>query len=280
MTVARGEAHMKALINGVATNKTDAYDRGFHYGDGLFETIKVRNGEPCLWQAHIARLTQGCERLAIAAPSEQLLQAEAKSLCQSATAGVLKIIVTRGTGGRGYAPPDDAVSTRALFLYPLPEYPERLWREGVNVAICRTPLCSNPLLAGVKHLNRLEQILAKLELADRDVEEGLMTDSHQHVIEGIMSNVFYCKNNRLVTPSVENAGVQGVMRRTVLKLAQDSGLANDIRVVEKEDLLLADEVFLTNSVIGIWPVKKIDQTPFNIGPITKKLMAELAKLDV
>ena len=203
------------LINGVAATCIDAHDRGFHYGDGLFETFAVSNGEPAMWDMHMQRLLLGCQRLGFPAPDPTLLRSEALSLCAVPDAparGVLKIIITRGGGGRGYrAPSPSAVLatggvTRMLALYPWPDYPAAFWSEGVAVRVCATRLGCNPALAGIKHLNRLEQVLARNEWDDASVAEGLMLDPQGSVIEGTMTNLFVVRNGQLLTPDVSQCG--------------------------------------------------------------------------
>jgi 4-amino-4-deoxychorismate lyase len=250
----------RVLINGIAGDSVSAADRGLHYGDGLFETLAVLDGEPLLWERHYARLRQGCERLGIPSPDPSTLRAEADQLCAQAGKAVLKIIVTRGPGGRGYRPPELADPTRILSLHPYPDYPAAWPAQGVSIRLCQTRLGRNPALAGIKHCNRLEQVLARAEWADPGIAEGIMLDLEGQVIEGTMSNIYMIYKDILLTPSLDMCGVAGVIRERVLELAEGLGVRSEVRPVSVDELRGADEVFLSNSVIGIWPVARLVDT--------------------
>mgnify|MGYP003394292323 CR=1 FL=1 len=270
------------LINGVPANCIDVHDRGLHYGDGLFETFAVSNGEPALWDGHMQRLQLGCQRLNFPALDLTLLRSEALSLSSDVTQGVLKIIITRGGGGRGYRAPSPLAAqvTRILALYPWPDYPATFWSEGVTVRVCVTRLGCHPALAGIKHLNRLEQVLARSEWDDASVPEGLMLDIQGNVIEGTMTNLFVVRNGKLLTPDVSQCGVAGVMRNWILACARAAGIPSAITALTLDTVISADEVFLCNSVIGLWPVREIigvvPGCSFQVnGPITSGIMAKL-----
>jgi 4-amino-4-deoxychorismate lyase len=259
------------LIDGEPRDSVDANDRGLHYGDGLFETVAVRDAEPLLWAEHLQRLDEGCRRLGMAAPDPVTLGREAARAIGDRPRGVLKIILTRGTGGRGYRPAANAVCTRIFALYPEPDHEPGNWRQGVQVRLCRTRLGLNPSLAGMKHLNRLEQVLARAEWSDESVAEGLMLDPAGNLVEGTMSNLFLVVGGGLLTPALEHAGVAGVMRRKVLEIADELGIPREIGQVSLERLDQADALFLTNSLIGIWPVRRLEQRPLAIEPIPTRL---------
>lgn len=262
----------KILVNGKYTDQVSIFDRGLHYGDGIFETIRISKARPVMWEDHMERLYYGCEKLFIDPPSSDVLAREANELIKDTENAVLKIIITRGQGGRGYVVPQDANTTRILLKYPLPNYSLKYYTDGVWVRICKTRLSSRPELAGIKHLNRLEQVLARNEWQEEEIAEGLMLNSIGDIVEGTMSNVFLVVGKRLITPPLEDCGIAGIMRAHVLKLAQDLGISHDISKVDEDQLFAANEVFLTNSVIGIWPVKKIQHKEYKIGPMTQKLM--------
>ena len=266
------------LINGVSKDSVDIADRGFQYGDGLFETLDVRNGQPVFLEQHLKRLKSGCQQLYIPFPGETLLSLEAKNLsCQKSSGrAVLKIIVTRGSGGRGYRQPEIIKPTRVLSLHPYPEYPESYQEQGIVARFCKTRLGLNPTLAGIKHLNRLEQVMARAEWSDPAIQEGLMLDINNHVIEGTMTNLFYIKNNHLYTATLAQAGVAGIMRSIVISLSADCGFPVIEHIFTKDELLAADEVFVCNSIIGIWPLRKIATTCFAVGVITKTLQKQLS----
>lgn len=259
------------LVNGVPGASIDASDRGLHYGDGLFETIAVHDGAPALWDRHMQRLLLGGERLGIAPIDAAQLLRESLQLCDGVAEGVLKIIITRGSAGRGYrAPSCGAVQpTRLVALYAWPEYPPAFWVEGVAVRLCSTRLGSNPALAGIKHLNRLEQVLARSEWGDPAIPEGLMLDGDSRVIEGTMSNLFIVRNGRLLTPDLTQCGVAGVMRGLILDNMQDMGIPADITQITLDDVKSSDEAFLCNSLIGVWPVRHLAGIDFSAHrPIT------------
>lgn len=261
----------KILVNGQETTDVDVNDRGFNYGDGLFETIAVRGGQPLLWRRHMVRLGEGCERLGIAAPDGAVLDKEARQLCDGVDQAVLKIIVTRGVGGRGYSPAGCGRPTRVTAVYPWPQYPPRFFDDGVALRLCRTRLATGGALTGLKHLNRLEQVLARGEWDDPAVPEGLMLDGEDHIVEGTMTNVFMVFDGVLTTPALDRAGVAGVMRGLVLDTAQRAGIACSIRDISLQELSAAEEVFVCNSVIGVWPVISVDRRVFSPGPVTRRI---------
>ncbi|NOT84070.1 MAG: aminodeoxychorismate lyase [Methylococcaceae bacterium] len=263
------------LINGKSEQYLNITDRGLQYGDGLFETVHVNQGQPVFLHEHLHRLKQGCERLLIPCPALDVLSKEAIQLASPSTQAVLKIIVTRGSGGRGYRQPDCIMPTRILSLHPYPDYPAHFKQLGVVARFCQTRLGLNPSLAGIKHLNRLEQVLARAEWQDAGIQEGLMLDALDRVIEGTMSNLFYIKNQTLITAPLTFSGVAGIMRAQILRLATLHDLPVKQVYFSQEALLAADELFLTNSIIGIWPVKQLEQQVFPVGEATQKMMASL-----
>ncbi len=263
------------LLNGESRHLVDVSDRGFQYGDGLFETLEVLQGKALFLDRHLQRLTDGCQRLLLPPPDWQLLQQEAQQLISNTEHGVLKIIITRGVGGRGYRQPDAIVPTRLLSLHPYPQYPSALQSQGIVTRFCDQLLSINPSLAGIKHLNRLEQVLARAEWRDEAIQEGLMRDSNGHLIEGTMSNLFMVKNAVLYTPALTQSGIAGIVRQLVLEFAEQISLPVSIQSLNKDQLLQADEVFVTNSVIGIWPVKQIAEQFFQVGAWTQRLQTLL-----
>jgi 4-amino-4-deoxychorismate lyase len=263
------------LVNGEYREHIEISDRGFQYGDGLFETIAVTNGQPVFLDRHLDRLNAGCRRLYIPFPGTELLTFEAKKLCQHSSKAILKLILTRGSGGRGYRQPDVIQPTRVLSLYPFPDYPGSYKEQGIVARFCDTRLGLNPALAGIKHLNRLEQILARAEWADPAIQEGIMLDINDHVIEGTMTNLFYVKNDSLYTSSLMLAGVAGIMRGIITAMSSGHDLSAIEHTFTKDELLSADEVFVCNSIIGIWPIKQIATTCFPVGMRTRQLQTWL-----
>lgn len=250
-------------------------DRGFQYGDGLFETLKIVEGKAPHWPRHFRRLKKGCERLSLALPEQRLLEAEIERACSGVNEGVLKIILTRGCGQRGYAMPDEVHVTRVVSVSPLPQYPLSHQREGIALMVCQTPLGLNPALAGIKHLNRLEQVLARAEFKDPAISEGLMLDAEGHVIEGTMSNVFCARKDALFTPDLSRCGVEGLMRERVMEAARKTGNKVVVAHMSLDDIRQADEVFVCNSLIGIWPVRQLEDKTWLPGRLTKQLVHEL-----
>ncbi|HEY8094846.1 MAG TPA: aminodeoxychorismate lyase [Methylobacter sp.] len=267
------------LINGESKEHIEISDRGFQYGDGLFETIEVRDGLAVFLERHLERLNSGCQRLAIPFPGADLLSLEAGTLCRRGTSNraVLKIIITRGSGGRGYRQPDIIQPTRVLSLHPYPDYPDDYPEQGIVARFCTTRLGLNPALAGIKHLNRLEQVMARSEWNDASIQEGLMLDVNDHVIEGTMTNLFYIKNSSLYTSPLTQSGVAGIMRRIIMTLSADHGLSVIEHEFTKDELLSADELFVCNSIIGIWPIRQIEAAHFSVGPITQGIQSWLDK---
>lgn len=266
------------IINGKMTDCVASSDRGLLYGDGLFETVAVIKGEPCFWQLHLQRLQAGCSRLGIEAVDEVLLTEECRQLVDGVDRAVVKIIVTRGTGGRGYRTPANAVPVRILQLHDVPDFPAACAQQGVAVRLCNLRLGHNPALAGIKHLNRLEQVLARQEWNDPDIPEGLLLDAEGNLVEGTMSNLFLVREGVLMTPDLQRCGVAGVMRSRLLELAARLPVGTGIRKLGMTDLHAAEEVFVCNSVIGIWPVIAIDDRTYSRGEITSRLQGLLESM--
>jgi len=264
------------LINGESSDLIAATDRGLHYGDGVFETIAIRNGRPQFWPAHMERLLDGCARLGIPVPDVTLLAAETAALCEDSERAVLKIIITRGSGGRGYRPPESAQPQRILMRYPWPEH--TIPDEGITVRRCATPLGCNPVLAGIKHLNRLEQVVARSEWSDDTIHEGVMCDTEGYVVEGTMSNLFAVRDGVLLTPDLANCGVAGIMRQQILALAGQLSIWCEFQRFKYEALQTMDEIFVTNSIIGIWPVARMEERTFPRGTVTGHLKEALVSV--
>lgn len=268
---------IRTLVNGENTETISVFDRGLHYGDGVFETMAVFNGKIRLWDEHWLRLLEGCERLQIDAPDRSTIEQEIVSLSDSEQPLVIKLIVTRGTGARGYRKPQPQNVNHVIFQYPWTRYPDEYTQVGVNVRYCATPLSENKMLAGMKHLNRLEQVLARNEWTSEEWQEGLMLSNQGYVVDGTMSNLFALKSNILITPDLNLCGVRGVMRQTVIKIAKSLGIDVQVKNILPVEIESMDEVFLSNSLFGIWPVKRVEETRFSTGKITRQLREELDK---
>jgi len=191
------------------------------------------------------------------------------------TTGVLKLMVTRGISGRGYKISGDESPSLIWTHYELPDYPAAFFLEGVDTHVCRTMVSRNPALAGIKHLNRLENVLARQEW-QTEYQEGLMCDEFGNIIEGTMSNFFAFKNNILVTPDLTAAGVSGIMRQHILDIARQKGITTEIRDIPIAELDTIDGAMLTNCLIGAWPVRSIDHRRYPIQPFCQSLQAHVA----
>lgn len=266
------------LINGIATNELAATDRAVQYGDGVFETIAIFNGEPRAWHRHMKRLFVGCAKLDIPQIDTALLEAEARQLYKACGQGkerlVLKIIISRGSGGRGYRPVAESLPTRILALYPWPEHAYAWYNIGIRLHLCQTRLSCNPALAGIKHLNRLENIIASSEWQDKDIAEGLMCNMLGDVIEGTMSNVFAVFANTLHTPDLRHCGVAGTMRARVIEAAVELGIKVNERRIALDELYKADELFVCNSILNIVAVRQLGSHLYAApGVVTRRLAA-------
>jgi 4-amino-4-deoxychorismate lyase len=246
-----------AWINGRRGRVVDCRDRGLQYGDGLFETMHVRDGRIRLLDMHLERLLRGCARLSIAAPAEARLHAEIGRIAARRSRGILKLILTRGTGPRGYRPSGAERTCRLATLHPLPQHADAF--APARVRMCVTPLSCNAALAGLKTLNRLDSVLARAEWHDARIWEGLMCDVDGNIVCGTMSNLFLRRGARLLTPQLDRGGVAGVMRRWVIETARAAGLRVDEVRVTRELLLAAEEMFMTNAVVGVRPVAQLDE---------------------
>lgn len=248
---------MNTLINGAPCDTISVNDRGLLYGDGVFRTLLLRQGKVLQWHRHYQRLFKDCTALNLTCPPESLLHSELVSLVAGVQEGVIKVIITRGQSQRGYAPSHNPVTTRIITVNDPPSYPQSNFDYGVELHICQLRLGSQPKLSGVKHLNRLENVLAAAEWNDPSIAEGLLLDEQGNVIEGIRSNIFMVKEGELLTPDISRCGVSGVQRERLIEWAAQQGVSCKIVDIKLPELLAADEIFIVNSVIGLWPVRKI-----------------------
>lgn len=262
------------LVNGQRTG-VDPADRGLAYGDGLFETMAAHDGRIRWLDLHLERLEHGCRRLEIPPPERRVVAEEIESHCTRVGRATVKLIVTRGSGTRGYAPPAVPAPTRILSIGAAPKYPSSHYASGIRVRVCRLRLAANPALAGLKHLNRLEHVLAHLELRGTDADQGLLLDTSEHVVGGTSSNVFAVYQGQLLTPTIERAGIKGVMRRVVLAAAAELRVPTAERDLTLAEIANADELFMTNSLFGIWPVASLDSRTLTRGQVTQRLMQHL-----
>ena len=244
------------LVNGAPSSTINADDRGLAYGDGVFRTLRMQAGRPVCWERQYAKLQRDCNALKIPCPSALVLSSELQQLGKTQADGIAKIIITRGISARGYAPATQSEATRILSVTPTTTYPTEYYRQGVRVHTCKLRLGHQALLAGIKHLNRLENVLAASEWQNQDMAEGLLSDISDYVISGTRSNLFMLRGSILYTPNLLRCGIAGVQRDRVMDWAKQHGMTCTVADLRMEELVLADEVFLVNSVFGLWPVRE------------------------
>jgi len=247
------------LVDGLPSAVVPADDRGLAYGDGVFRTLAMRNGVAELWPLQYSKLAADCRALDIEPPAESDLQRDLARIAREIPDCALRISVTRGSGGHGYVIPQQPVIRRMVSASPLPKYPESWPRSGVKVRYCDIRLSAQPRLAGIKHLNRLENVMARAEWSDSEIAEGLLLDLDGNVIEGTRSNLFLVEERGLVTPDLTRCGVAGVTRERVIDAAADLGVRCSIELVNMTRLEAATEIFLVNSLIGVWPVSGLGE---------------------
>lgn len=252
------------IVNGSFDYTISPLDRGFAYGDGVFRTMIVRGGLPEYWPQHYQKLVTDCASIKIVCPSAELLISDLQQLFSMAeiaenAVAVIKIMITRGEGERGYAPPAITNPLRVIIKTDIPLYPDSYFNEGVHLHICKTQLATQPLLAGVKHLNRLENVLARMEWTNPNIIDGIMLDSNQHVIECTAANIFIRHGDTLITPSLNQCGVAGITRQRIIDSAHLIGLTVKIEPINLDRLFASDAVVITNSLYGALQVKRIQQ---------------------
>ena len=266
---------LECLVNGEIFDQISVSDRGLQYGDGLFETLAMVQGQPRFWQSHMDRLAEACERLQFPVPAQSLLLREVHTVSAGQHNCVVKIMITRGTSGRGYAPAIPSATNRVVCSYAWPDDPGLLNETGIRTRICDLRLALQPALAGMKHLNRLEQVTARAEWTDRSIHEGILLDREDYVVSAISSNIFLVSGDQLLTPRMDRCGVRGVMRANILKAFKSRC---EQRRITLDMLPEADEIFVCNAVRGIFPVFRIDHWEYETGPVTREIQQWLSEL--
>ena len=264
----------RILVDGVAGDRVGALDRGLAYGDGLFESIRLVGARAPLWARHMQRLGADCLRLLIPAPDTEQLWREVRQVSAGMADAVVRITVTRGQGERGYALPATPRPTRVVAAFPPPPPAGDAAIHGVHVRTCQLRLAEQPRLAGIKHLNRLEQVLARSELNDPAVAEGLLCDGGNRVISATMANLFAVIDGQLSTPALDRCGIAGVARAEVLGVRPRTRVED----IARETLATASELFLTSSVRGIVPVQSLDGQTYLPGPVARELQQHWREL--
>lgn len=261
------------LVNGTPAQHIPADDRGFAYGDGVFRTLRCVNGEPLHWARQHAKLSHDCGHLGIVCPAESILLAETRKVASEFADAVVKITVTRGSGKRGYAPPETTVPARIVTASNFtPSFAAAgEGADGICARICDLRLAYQPALAGIKHLNRLENVLARSEWHDPEIREGLLLDCDGNAIGGTMSNLFIVENGKLLTPDLSRCGVAGVTRERVIDAACTLGLTCHVEHFPLQRVLNATEVFFVNSLIGLWPVATLANQHYTAELVSQKI---------
>jgi 4-amino-4-deoxychorismate lyase len=255
-------AALATWIDGIPGDQVPVDDRGLHYGDGLFETLLVQSGRPRFLELHLARLARGCERLRIPFTPIAGLRAEIAAAAALAPAlGIIKVIVTRGSAlRRGYAADGAEIPRRILSLFAAVTGPS----EGVDLEIASLRLADNPSLAGIKHLGRIENVLAASEARAAGAFDALLLGGDGQLVSGAMTNFFLVNSGAVVTPGVDRVGVAGVIRAVVLRECASLGVEASERRLTLADLRLADEAFVTNARIGVVPVRRVGEHAFTM----------------
>ena len=252
-------------INGTAESCVPASDRGLAYGDGVFETLRLQP-QPVLSDYHWERLERGLVTLGIPVDVDAV-RADVDRYIAANSPALLKVIITRGSGGRGYLPPDDPTPLSIIQGFPLPHYDSAWYDSGIALYLCKTPLSCHPVLSGIKHLNRLEQVLGRQEFAGKAFQEGLMADQNGGWLEGTMSSLFLVSKETLCMPALATQSVQGTMQRFLVSCCREENIPfKEVGTVTDDQLMGADRVFMCNSVFGLWPVQRIMDKPLSPKP--------------
>ena len=268
------------LINGSFDHIISPFDRGFAYGDGVFRTMKMVDGLPESWPQHYQKLVADCAAINIVCPSAELLMSDLQQLFSSVNMSenqlaVAKIIITRGEGNRGYTPPAITAPMRVVTKSDMPTYSEQRYSEGVNLTVCETRLAPQPKLAGIKSLNRLENVLARMEWQEPTIADGILLDNEGNVIECTAANIFARFGTTLITPSLTQCGIAGITRQRIIELAPTLSLKTSIKAIDLPTLLAADEVIICNSLYGAWQVKSVQEKTLKTAALADNIRAAL-----
>lgn len=268
------------LINGSFDHIISPFDRGFAYGDGVFRTMKMVDGLPENWPQHYQKLVADCAAINIVCPSAELLMSDLQQLFSSVDMSenqlaVAKIIITRGEGNRGYTPPAITAPMRVVTKSPMPEYPAQRFATGVNLHVCEMRVAVQPLLAGIKSLNRLENVLARMEWNDQNIADSILLDTNDNVIECTAANIFARFGDTLITPSLMQCGVAGITRQRIIDIVPTIPLKISIETFNLKKLLAADELIICNSLYGAWQVCSIQEKAIKTGALAANIRAAL-----
>ena len=272
-----------SLINGEFKDSISVYDRGLAYGDGFFETMLwdsfVEKNETNVgvefWLRHLRRIKDGCQLMQINLPFDEEIIRQRNLILKASRkekkSGLLKMVVTRGVGGRGYKFERNMTPTIIFLSLPKPKVKKEYFKSGVVVKICKTQLSKNINLFGYKHLNRLDSVLARSEWEDKNIFEGVFVDSKKNILEGTMTNIFFVHKKTLITPPIIDSGINGVMRQVIIDKAKFFFDKLVIQKINLRDIEKFDQMFLTNSVLKVIPVIRFEKKKF----IKKKNVIDL-----
>jgi 4-amino-4-deoxychorismate lyase len=264
-----------ALFNGHPETGSWMASRGLHYGDGVFRTALVFEGRVVDLDRHIEKLVSDAGQISLSPTGAKACRGEIQALAAGHASAVAKMVLWRRSEQRGYRP-STTDTERLLLIDELRPLPAIAWQSGIEVQRSAVTLAQQPLLAGIKHLGRMEQVLASAQLR-RNVTEAIQCDASGRPIGGTRSNLFWVRAGDLYTPRLSACGVAGVMRQKVLEIAQMLRIPWRIGDFEWCDFEAADEAFLTNSLIGIWPVRACDRRKWRApGAVTRALMQKLS----
>lgn len=234
-------------------------DRGLAYGDGFFTTAKIIEGHVEHWKLHVERLNECALRLGFPALDIEVLSCKVSEVTAGCLLGTLKIIITRGCGGRGYEPPTMPVLTASIQVLPFPTHYPALLNHGLQLGISAIRLASQPLLAGLKTLNRLEQVLIKQELAALAYDDVLVMDYEDKIIETSVGNLLLYKDKQWFTPNLNTCGIQGVQLKTIQQRLTVKSC--DLYL---DDVINSDGLFVCNSLMGVIPVTSVIEKTWSL----------------
>ncbi|MCG9696997.1 aminodeoxychorismate lyase [Shewanella sp. Isolate11] len=268
-------------VNGIAQDSVSAFDRGLAYGDGLFATMRCSKQGVLFLDVHLARLAQSAQRLGIEwQPSSELLgliqQVAERYVADGGHDGCIKLLLSRGVGGRGYLPPNDALITEVLSVHDIPAHYRDWQAQGITLQSNPVQLSRQPRLAGMKHLNRLEQVLLRSEPLNQDFDDWLVLDCQGNLVESSMANIFFIKGKTVVTPAQSHSGVAGVMREQLFYYLIESGFNLECRDIAYAELTQFEQALISNSLFGVVAIKRIDQIQYAMSDISRKIQTDLS----
>ncbi|NQZ79775.1 MAG: aminodeoxychorismate lyase [Colwellia sp.] len=250
-------------VNGKQEQYISITNRGLAYGDGVFTTAKVLNGKVQLLAAHLERLMDSCLKLHIALPDMDKVAIELIDVAQRFELAVLKVIITAGLGGRGYSRQGCSSSMVIITFHPFPEH-YHIWQtKGVELGLSNFKLGLNPSLMGLKHLNRLEQVMIRRELDHQPEDDLLVTNISGHIVETSCANIFWLKAGQYYTPDLSESGVEGLIRNIILKNIPSTHIVK----TQISNLDNIEAMFICNSVMGIIPVRRYLNSNLDINKV-------------